>query len=116
MRFVKAMNRCKIKYICLTDLVGPLQSTPKNFERKTCFVTHSSFQTLHDMVFFNCPPGFSCVEPIALHHEVLWSKSLTRKGAMVVRDELHHALEAEEYHALDWSKGDISLCVDIEKT
>jgi hypothetical protein len=107
------MNVCQVKYICLEDIPGLKRLVPHDFERKTCYVAHTFFDALHAEVFSHCPPGFKCVEPIALHHEVLWSKSLTRKGAMVVRDELHHALEEEEYPYLDWSKGDISLCVDI---
>ncbi len=109
------MNVCKVKYICLSDIPGLTRIMPRDFERKTCYVHHASFEGLHNEVFSHCPPGFQCIEPIALRHEVLWSKSLTHKGGMVVRDELHHALEEGEYGSLDWKKKEVTLCVDIER-
>jgi hypothetical protein len=89
-------------------------------EKAIKWVFHSSYEELHDAVFKAAPKDYKCVEPIALYHEVLWTVGLNANG---VRDELHHALEREEYDMLKptkahegWmKKSPLSLCVDIKK-
>lgn len=113
------MNRCIIKYIYVDDadsIAGNDTDVLSRFERHVAMVSHSDFEELHAAVFFSCPEGFECMEPIALYHEVLWSMGLRAgKGRCVIeRDELHHALEEKEYGLLKWSSTPpMSLCVDI---
>ena len=111
----------QIKYISVDDL-KPAKSGwgIELTEKETKWVFHSSYEELHDEVFKAAPEGYKCVEPIALYHEVLWTVGLNANG---VRDELHHALEREEYDMLkpgrahtDWKKKEpLSLCVDIKR-
>ena len=114
-----------IKYICVDELeqvdcyLG-IACTEKRIER----VIHSDFEDLHDKVFKAAPDDYVCTEPIALYHEVLWNAGLKAVGGILVRDELHHALEEWEYGMLgpgkahkDWKKRTpLSLCVDIVKS
>ena len=91
--------------------------TADEFEVGTRTVKHSTFQELHDAVFLACPKDFVCVEPIALHHEVLWTMGLSLtvdvNGEHVFeRDQLHHAVEEEEYESLPWGKIKY-FCVDV---
>ena len=111
----------QIKYISVDDL-KPAQSGwgIELTEKAVKWVFHSSYEELHDEVFKAAPKGYVCVEPIALYHEVLWTVGLKADG---VRDELHHALERDEYDFLrpgnvhrGWKKASpLSLCVDIRK-
>ena len=111
----------QIKYISVDDL-KPAQSGwgIELTEKAIKWVFHSSYEELHDEVFKAAPEGYVCVEPIALYHEVLWTVGLNANGA---RDELHHALERDEYDFLrpgnvhrGWKKtSPLSLCVDIKK-
>ena len=101
------MGRCAIKYIHLRPDASPYHE-PKDFELAQETVEHSSFRELHREVFRRCPNGYMCIEPIALRHEVTW----TRAGD---EDRLIHALEEKEYKDLDWSDPYhmICLCVDV---
>lgn len=109
-------NKCIVKYINLRDVsIGRLHE-PRDFECAYAVVCHSSFDELHQKVFDACPPGFKCVEPIALRHEVLWSMGLRDCTGNQVweRDDLVHAIEEWEYNEL-WRKTDkpLSVCVDV---
>ena len=114
----------EIKYICVDELkpydytLG-IACTEKAIRR----VLHSSFDELHTKVFKGAPDDYVCTEPIALYHEVLWPEGLKARRGVLVRDELHHALEEWEYGILrtdgapkEWKgKRVLSLCVDIVK-
>jgi hypothetical protein len=121
-RTLLAKEACtQIKYISVDDLKQAKFGWDSELtEKETKWVFHSSYEELHDEVFKAAPVGYKCVEPIALYHEVLWHVGLNANG---VRDELHHALEREEYDMLrpgrgcsDWKKKEpLSLCVDIKR-
>lgn len=72
-------HECVVKYVAVRGVVCQKR------------VRHTSFRTLHEAVVLGCPPDYVCVEPIALHHEVLWESG---------RDVLHHAIEESEYPVL----------------
>jgi len=121
-RKLLAKGACtQIKYISVDNLeLDTFGWSVKLTEKEIKWVFHSSYEELHDEVFKAAPEGYKCVEPIALYHEVLWHVGLNVNG---VRDELHHALEREEYDMLrpgracsDWKKKEpLSLCVDIKE-
>jgi hypothetical protein len=116
-----AENQCVIKYIHLKPTAEPaVLHDVRDFEYSQTTIRHSTFVELHDEAFKNCPAGFRCIEPIALRHEVLWNLGLRllrdeRGNFVPERDQLLHALEADEYRLLVWDDGGamISLCVDI---
>jgi hypothetical protein len=104
------VNSCIIKYIYLdrARITGELHD-PSDFEYRSEQIEHTTFDDMREKAFGLCPKGFRCVEPIALRHEVLWGLGL---GANGERDQLCHALEADEYGLIAWGK-ELSLCVDI---
>ena len=123
----KKNNSCNVKYIHL-DAVDPAEfHTAKDFEMHVACIEHSTYQELHEAVFKACPVGFTCKEPLALFHEVLWSTGIRvtkstgeNERVRLERDELHHAIEEGEYCVL-WGEGKraakmISICVDIDAT
>ena len=82
-----------------------------------CHVEHQTFGELHHKVFRGCPPDYICVEPIALHHEVLWTMGFVPSvgvngNRFVERDQLRHAVEEQEYESLPWNEIN-SFCVDV---
>jgi len=123
----KTKNRCRIKYIHLkAEAINTELHDPAEFEFCQTTIEHSTYDELREQAFEKCPAGYSCIEPIALRHEVLWGLGLNlikdELGNVVPeRDHLLHALEAEEYGLLAWNRTDdgeddseiISLCVDI---
>ena len=118
------LNVCRVKYIDIA-LINTLDSIKEidRFVRCERTIWHDKYQTLHKSVFANAPAGFVCVEPLALHHEVLWSSGITFSNGVgerkvMERDQLHHAIEEGEYGIL-WAAGNkssdpLSIFVDIE--
>ena len=122
-------NKCKVKYICL-QYADPdvCFHTQEQYVIRSLDVEHTTFETLHEAVFSRCPDGFVCKEPLALHHEVLWSNGIRFiagsnkfERVLLERDELHHVIEAWEYPVLwnaststDSAKSLLSVCVDVE--
>jgi hypothetical protein len=119
------LNVCKVKYIDIAS-INTLDSIKEidRFVRCERTIWHDKYKTLHESVFSKAPAGFVCVEPLALHHEVLWSSGITfsdgiGKRKMTERDQLHHAIEEGEYGIL-WAAGNkfsdpLSIFVDIVK-
>ncbi len=119
-------NSCKVKYIHLAAVDPNLFHVATDYELATKIVQHRKFKELHEAVFNQCPEGFVCKEPLALHHEVLWSSGIrvvesTGENEIVrlEQDELHHAIEEGEYSVL-WNPSKpsnplLSICVDVEE-
>jgi hypothetical protein len=122
---IPRMNVCKVKYIDIS-LINTIDSINEvdRFVKCQKTIMHDTYETLHDSVFNKAPAGFVCVEPLALHHEVLWSSGISFSNdigerKVMVRDQLHHAIEEGEYGIL-WAVGNnssdlLSIYVDIEK-
>ena len=108
-------NRCTVKYIHLRDVPPADLHSISDYEMHKTTVFHSTFNELHTAVFEACPMGWVCQEPLALHHEVMWSTGVVSNGVVLSRDHLKHAIEESEYGIL-WrtSSTCISICVDIE--
>jgi hypothetical protein len=120
---------CNVKYIHLKENVPQcVLHGLEDYELKTVAVAHQSFEHLHALVVENCPCGYVCVDPIELHHEVLWESSLRvsphPNGHFVIeRDRLFHPIYDEEYMRLwhpkvkakDWHTP-ISVCVEVKKS
>ena len=110
---------CSVKYIFAPPTESPELYTAKYFEICTADVLHDKYEGLHAAVFESCPQGYSCIEPLALYHEVLWYHGIRNgKNITMERDDLHHAINEEEYSVL-WGKGvkvsPVTICVDVER-
>ena len=67
------MNRCNVKYIDISSIdTAESVNTIDKFVRRELVAFHNEYRGLHKYVFENAPSGYVCVEPLALHHEVLW--------------------------------------------
>ena len=126
----RVRHQCTVKYIHMKD--GIPKDTLHNledYEFAKADVAHGSFQELLDAVHLHCPPSYVCVDPVALHHEILWESSLRLNPAgthyVVERDQLFHAIDEVEYARLQWTVEPktpgakphlLSVCVDINQT
>jgi hypothetical protein len=121
------VNVCRVKYIHLGLDKSPNEyHVAKDYELCEKIIRHNDFEDMHERVLEQCPAGFECREPLALFHEVMWSCGIVvdegsgeLKRAALERDELHHAIEKDEYNIL-WAPGErvkvdeaLSICVDI---
>ena len=121
-------HQCTVKYIHMKD--GIPKDTLHNledYEFAKADVAHASFQELLDAVHGHCPDHYECVDPVALHHEILWESSLRLNPAgthyVVEHDQLVHAIDEAEYARLKWTVAAmtdkphlLSVCVDINQT
>jgi hypothetical protein len=119
------MNECIVKYIHIDSVDPDLFRDTKEYEMHSVKIRHDSYENLHDQVFASCPANYVCREPLALFHEVLWSRGIQvdlstgeRKWVRSERDELRHAIERLEYPVL-WnsrtgSGTPLSICVDVD--
>ncbi len=117
-------NVCTVKYIHLSSIDPNCFHTTADYEMHKAVVEHSTFEGLHEAVFNACPAGYVCREPLALFHEVLWSSGIkimqtTGEPVRLERDELHHAIDENEYSVL-WkpskpSQTPLSICVDVDE-
>lgn len=116
-------HKCMVKFIHLEDMNPTHLHTLADYEYSTAYVSHSNYAELETNVHAACPNGFKCIDPIALHHEILWESSLKvtprADGHHVVeRDNLFHAIDESDYTDIHWTKPNcdpISVCVEIEK-
>jgi len=117
-------NVCVVKYIDIRSMQAddPVYNIDK-FVKGEKTIEHGTYEDLHDKVFSNSPQTYRCIEPLALHHEVLWSNGIVfvngvDKRGYVGRDQLHHAIEEQEYNIL-WNGVDthkpLPIFVDVEK-
>ena len=112
------MNKCIIKYIHLKDLRTEHLHTLQDYEYCKASITHCNYEELEAKVQAACPVGFTCVDPIALHHELLWESSLKSTGSVIERDNLFHVVDASDYQDIHWNIPNtppVSVCVEIEK-
>lgn len=111
-------HECVVKYIHLKDLDHTHLHNLSDYEYSTAHLTHSDYPDLEAKVHAACPEGFVCVDPIALHHQLLWESSLRATHLGVIeRDNLYHAIDAGDYSDIQWGKTNtppISICVEIE--
>ena len=98
-------NTTTVKYM---HLKVPADGSLHDCELEKRDVTHHTYGELHYRVRSACPIGYTCIEPLALRHEVTW----TTNGEA---DVLHHAIEEGEYEAV-WAGGGgpNTICVDVE--
>ena len=118
------LNECTVKYIHLKTVDPDRMQCHAlaDYELQSTLIRHSSYEDLHEQVFTKCPTGYVCTEPLALYHELLWSRGLSVRRddsagpAVVERDVLHHAIELGEYD-LFWGTAENpvkTICVDVE--
>jgi len=103
-----SFNTTTVKYIHLKASANGSLHDVTDYELEQHVVTHRKYGELHYKVRASCPKGYTCIEPLALRHEVTW----TTNGEA---DVLHHAIEECEYEAL-WAgeRGPKTICVDVE--
>jgi hypothetical protein len=118
-------NQCNVKYIHLSSIDPTAFHVAKDYEMHTKTIEHSSYEEMHEEVISGCPRGYVCREPLALFHQVLWSRGIRVVGCAgehesvrLERDELRHAIEEKEYDLL-WGPGKggdklLSICVDVD--
>ena len=63
-------NSCEIKYLSDPPTMGLHYLSDYEYARRN--IRHSSFAELQAQVVAHCPPGFECVVPMALFHELVW--------------------------------------------
>ena len=104
-------KNASIKYIHLTsDATERSMLTLEDYEFMTMTLVHDSFDGLLELVKTNCPDGYKCLYPLALHHEVLWRID----GET---DQLYRPIDTQEYDLINWDRPPvISLCVEILQT
>ena len=120
------MNACVVKYIDIGSIRGDdLGLDIDKFVRCKQKIWHRTYEEMHTRVFEfqGLPTAYRCMEPLALHHEVLWSSGIyiddgVSRGRVVGHDQLHHAIEEKEYATL-WEGRNaqipLPIFVDIEK-
>jgi hypothetical protein len=111
-----------IKYIHIKDEI-PKEALHnlQDYEFAKAETSHSTFQELVNEVHRKCPAGYECIDPVALHHEVVWESSLRLHASgshyVIEHDQLRHAIDEAEYALLKWtdkSLKPVSLCVHID--
>jgi hypothetical protein len=114
------MNHCLVKYIHLKDIDPDTLHSNIDYELSKTHVSHSSYEEMEQRVDENCPRGFVCRRPIALHHEVLWRMMLRANGKNTIEvDELFQPIDCVDYTAIQWSTSNtdhpmLSVCVHVE--
>ena len=119
-------NRCLVKYIEIKSIQGndPDFNIDK-FVIHSETISHATYEEMHTKIFecADLPAIYRCMEPLALHHEVLWSRGISNSTGMYMRDgterdQLHHAIEEQEYSVL-WNGSatntPLPIFVDVEK-
>jgi len=115
------MNFCLVKYIHLKDVNPSVLHTTQDFEFSSAVIGHSSLEEMERKVAEHCPPDFTCFNPIALHHEVLWRTSLREAGnGLVEVDQLFQPIDDIDYMAIQWNRSldespMLSTCVHIQR-
>ncbi len=102
-------NTTTVKYIRLHVPTDGNYHDLTYYELLKTSIEHSTYDELHFSVSASCPKGYTCIEPLALYHEVTWSTNGEQ-------DVLHHAIEEQEYGEL-WGTcaGPKTICVDVER-
>ena len=120
------MNSCLVKYIDIGSIQGDDPDfNIEQFVKGKHQIWHSTYTEMHQGVFETPGPPYAyrCVEPLALHHSVLWSNGVVNVDGVYTRctlgrDQLHHAIEAQEYDLLwrgDSGKKPLPIYVDVER-
>jgi hypothetical protein len=103
------IKRAMIKYIHLKEGLNPNFNLHKleDYEYKRTIFCHNSFDHLVATVQDLCPEGFKCVQPLALHHEIIWCMNSER-------EQLYRPIDRTDYCAINWAKHPVTpICVEI---
>ena len=103
------LNKAMIKYIHLKQGLNPNfnQHKIEDYELKRTIFTHTSYADMVEQVNGYCPSDFKCINPLALHHEILWYMNKEQ-------DRVFCPIDQTDYARINWSKQPITpVCVEV---
>ena len=101
-----------IKYIHINETTNPKISTHTlaQYEYKKTIFEHRNYEDMVKQVRELCPPGFQCMYPLALHHEIIWSLGKEQ-------DTIFRPIDTVDYNLINWRQHPATpVCVEIMRT